>query len=186
MAETSESLTFCTSFLSLRSFVERHEGPRAFNQVRDRLTAEHDLTLPPVLVAGQWYPTLAFCRGMDVAKELSGLDNFYARFGSAACEIELKILFRFALRLASPKWMLRAGAASWSKVHTTGHWKIEGSKNSMRGTLRDFGVVHFGQCQSLTAWFQRAAQMTGELHAKVRHPECRAAGSSACVFEITW
>jgi hypothetical protein len=179
-------MTFATSLLSLRRYVETTHGAGSFKVVREALHDKHAITLHPIL-APAWYPTLWFLRGLDEARARFGPDDFYERFGHAAAEYEIHWIFRFALRLTSPFWLIERGAKEWPKAHDTGRWEVaKAGDRGLRGTLFDFGIVHEGQCRSLTSWFTRACQMTGEKRAKVMHPFCRARGAKACVFDGEW
>jgi hypothetical protein len=179
-------LTYCASLLNLRAFAEAGLGEGAFSAVRATLERRFGHRLPPVLAPHAWYPTLWLCRAMDVAAEMSSDAQFYERFGAFAAGRDVRMVFRFALRFTSPLWLMERGAKEWRRAHDTGHWDVEGRDGYLRGTLHDFGVVHVGQCRSLTAWFNRAARMTGVKRLVVAHSRCRALGGGTCVFEGEW
>jgi hypothetical protein len=180
-------MTASTSLLSLRRYVEDTYGQGSFKAIRDALHDKHAITLPPVLAPAAWYPTTWFLRGMDEARARFGSDDFYERFGAAAAEYEIHWVFRFALRFTSPLWLVERGAKEWCRAHDTGRWEVSAvGDHGLRGTLYEFGIVHEGQCRSLTSWFTRACQMTGERRARVEHPICRARGAKLCVFQGEW
>lgn len=182
----AEPLTFCTSFLSLRRFVEETYGAGAFQKVREGLARTHHIELPAIIAPGAWYPTQAFASGLDVGRQIFGPPGFHEMFGAKAAEYEIHWVYRPLLRFKSPLWMLEQGATVWRKAHNTGTWTIESKDRWMRGSLRDFGLVHAGYCRSLCAWLSRACEMTGTVGLRVFHPECRVTGSAACVFEGEW
>jgi hypothetical protein len=184
----AESLTFCTSFLSLRQYVEQKQGAGSFKRVRAALAAEHGIELPAVITPGSWLPTLHFTTGMNVARTLFGPPNFHELFGAAAAEYELRWVHRVILRFTSPLWMLERADEVWNKAHTTGRWEIAGSaaQRTMRGTLYDFGVVDKGYCDSLRGWITRACLMTGTHRIAVLETSCRARGAAGCTFEGRW
>lgn len=187
-APTPEPLTFCTSFLSLRKYVEDTHGSGAFKRVREELDKRHGLALPAVITPGSWLPTRAFAKGLGIGRELFGPDDFCARFGAAAAEYELKWVHRVVLRFTSPNWILERCEEVWRNSHTTGRWEIQGGggKRYIKGALYDFGVVDKNCCDSLRAWVQRACAMTGADKVAVVETQCRAKGAEACVFEGSW
>src|SRR6185437_8773971 len=147
----AEPLTYCTSFLSLRRFVEERHGAGSFQKVREGLARQHRIELPPIIAPGAWYPTRAFALGLDVARNLWASPMFHEQFGAKAAEYEINLVYRVILRFTSPTWMLEQGTSVWNKAHNTGKWTIESKSGWMRGTLRDFGLVHAGYCRSLCA-----------------------------------
>ncbi len=178
-------LTYCATFLAVRAFVERRYGPGSFNLVRRAVRDVHDYALPPVIAPGTWHPTAAYTAAIDVARRRFGQsDAFLDELGAAQAEYEINRLFRFALKLATPEWLLLRGSSAWRRAHNTGLWTMESGPGWMRGKLEDFGAVHVGVCRVLTAWFQRACLMAGSTRARVWHPYCRTTGADACVFEV--
>jgi hypothetical protein len=179
-------LTFCTSFLSRRRYVEERYGAGSFQKVRDGLVARHGIELPPIIAPGGWYPSRAFAFGLDIARNQWGAPRFHEDFGRKAAEYEIHWVYRVILKFTSPLWLLEQGTAVWNKSHDTGSWTIEGRDGWLRGTLRDFGLVHSGYCRSLGSWIKRACEMTGTATIQVWHPQCRVNGNEACVFEGEW
>ncbi len=178
-------LTYCATFLAVRAFVERRYGAGSFNVVRRGVRDVHDFALPPVIAPGSWHPTAAYTAAIDVARQRFGQsDAFLDELGFAQAEYEINMLFRFALKLATPEWLLMRGASAWRRAHNTGDWTMEAGPGWMRGKLEAFGVVHAGVCRVLIAWFQRACHMAGAPRARVWHPFCRARGDDCCVFEV--
>jgi hypothetical protein len=179
-------LSYCATFLGLRTFVEKRNGIGSFNLVRRGVFDIYDHELAPVIAPQSWHPTAAYTAALDVARARFGKsDAFFDELGFAQAEYEINMLLRFALRLASPRWLLERGTDAWRRSHNTGdwHWEAAPGRRLMRGTLLDFGVVHAGLCRMLTGWFRRACQMAGAPLARVWHPYCRAAGARACTFE---
>ncbi len=182
----AEPLSYTTALQSARQFVIERHGADGWARVCTTLRERHDITLPPELETGKWLPTKWFVTALNVGRELFGPPDFHEQFGRAAAEYEMSWMHRAALRFTSPLWLLERGAGHWKRAHTTGHWKIEGRKGWLRGTLRDFGIVDAGYCDSLRTWLQRACVMTGASRTFIAERACRAHGSPACVFEGTW
>jgi len=184
--ETATPLTFCSSFLAVRHYVERNRGHEAFQAMRAQLPDTVGVTLPPVITPGSWHPTIAFAGLLDLGAALFGTPDFYEDFGRAAAELEINIVYRVILRFTSPEWLLTQGSRIWRKAHNTGRWVIEGGPRRVRGSLYDFGLVHRGYCRSLVGWLTRSCEMTGAKGIRVLHPICRADGRECCVFEGRW
>jgi hypothetical protein len=132
-----------------------------------------------------WYPTASFVRAIEVAAALYDPDGFYESYGAFAAEFEINAFQKIVLRFTSPVFFLDRAGRIWNRFHDTGKWEVEGGKNSLRGTLRDFAIVNGNYCRVLTAWILRASQLTG-VTGKVTHSACRARGDDACVFEGSW
>ncbi len=182
----AEPLTAATSFLSLRRFVEERYGQGSFQRIREALSARHNFRLPPIITAGSWYPSRAFALGMDEARHQFKAPEFHEAFGAKAAEYELHWVYRPILRFTTPVWLIEQSADVWKKAHDTGAWSIESRPSWVRGTLKDFGLVHTGYCRSLTAWLQRACEMTCARRIRVWHPQCRVDNYPGCVFEGEW
>jgi len=148
--------------------------------------ARYRIELPPIIAPGAWYPSRAFASGMDVARHEFQAPGFHDLFGAKAAEYELHWVYRPLLRFTTPVWLIEQGANVWRKAHDTGTWTIESRAGWVRGTLKDFGLVHAGSCRSLTAWLQRACEMTAARKIRIWHPQCRVDGASGCVFEGEW
>ena len=180
-------LTASIAFATLRRFCEHRAGAGAFEKVREALQQQqHDVDLDRVFAPDAWYPTAVFLACIDIARDLLGPPNFYELYGEFGAEHEVNVLFRWVLRLTSPAFFLQRGAGMWGKFHDTGTWSIESAPRQLRGTLRDFGVVHPGYCRVVQSWMKRAAMMTGAREVQVTHPQCRSAGAEACVFVGEW
>lgn len=178
--------TFCTSFLSVRQYVEETHGAGSFKQLREGLKMEHGIELPPVIAPGSWLPTAWFVKSLELGTELFGPPDFPERFGRKAAEYELKWVHRLVLRFTSPMWLLERGRDVWDRSHDTGRWEIVGKGNWMSGTLYDFAGASLAYCASLRTWLTRACQMTGAQSMFIKEMECKAKGDRACVFDGTW
>jgi hypothetical protein len=188
-AKAPEPLSYITAFQSTRQYLIELHGDDGWQRVRDAMYERHYIPLPPEFETGTWLPTLWFTTALNVARDLFGPPDFHERFGAAAAEYEVSWMHRVALRFTSPLWLLERGAAYWRRAHTTGTWEVEGHKGWVRGTLRGFGVVDAGYCDSLRTWLLRACLMTGASKTFIAERTCRARGpgkSDVCIFEGTW
>jgi len=179
-------LTFCTSFLSLRQFVEEQYGPGSFKRLREALSLERQIELPPVIEPGSWLPTAWFVGSLELGTELFGPADFAARFGRLAAEYELKWVHRVVLRFTSPIWLLERGRDVWDRSHNTGRWEIEHKDAWMRGRLHGFAGSSVAYCSSLCAWLTRACQMTGAQAIRIVENACVAKGAPFCEYEGRW
>jgi hypothetical protein len=184
---SGEPLSYTTALQSARQFILERHGETGWNRVRDAVRAGHDIALPPGFETGTWLPTLWFTTTLNVGRDLFGPADFHEQFGAAAAEYEMSWMHRIALRFTSPLWLLERGAEYWKRAHSTGSWHAEGRKGWVRGTLRDFGVVDAGYCDSLRTWIRRTCLMTGASRTHVVERTCRArGGGDVCIFEGTW
>ena len=188
-----EPLTYAAPLLSLRQFVNEHHGADGWQQLQGVLAQLHGIELPSVIGAHRWLPTRWFTASMNAGRDLFGPADFHLRFGAAAAEYEMSWVHRVALRFTSPLWLLERGAEYWGRAHDTGRWEVEGRTGFIRGTLRDFGIVDGGYCDSLRAWLTRACSMTGAGRVYVVERQCRARAApdavgsvDGCIFEGTW
>lgn len=180
-------LTASIAFSTLRRFCDHRAGAGAFEKVREALQQQHrEVDLDRVFAPDAWYPTAVFLACVDLGRDLLGPPNFYELYGDFGAVQEVNVLFRWVLRLTSPAFFLQRGATMWGRFHDTGTWTIESQPRMLRGTLRDFGVVHAGYCRVVQSWMKRASMMTGARDVQVVHPACRAQGAEACVFEGQW
>ena len=178
----SASITFAT----LQRFCNHLAGAGAFERVREQLRERHGIELDRIFAPDAWYPTELFVTSLDAAHDVLGPPSFYELYGEFGAVHEVNVLFRWMLRLTSPSFFLQRGTGMWGRFHDTGTWTIESAPRQLRGTLRDFGVVHAGYCRVVTSWMKRAAQMTGARDVSVMHSQCRASGAEACVFVGEW
>jgi len=181
-----ESLSYTTAFQSTRQFVLERHGVDGWDRLRATMRDRHEIALPSDFSTGDWLQTLWFTSALNVGRDLFGPPDFHEKFGWAAAEYEVSWMHRVALRFTSPLWLLERGADYWKRAHTSGRWEIDGRKGWLRGTLRDFGVVDAGYCDSLRTWMLRACLMTGASRMFIAERDCSARGAEACVFEGTW
>jgi hypothetical protein len=173
------------SVLSFQVFLRKAYGEGLYERVLDRLPPEDAAPMRAILLPVNWYPTHPYVRALHVARELTGDDEFFDRFGAFAADYQINAFRRVLLRFASPAFFLDRAGRLWARTHDTGTWEVEGGDRHVRGTLRDFAVVDADYCRVLVAWIHRASQLTGTRGETV-HPACRARGDEACVFEGWW
>jgi hypothetical protein len=179
------AVSWATSFLSLRQFVDETYGPGSFRKLREALQRQHDIVLPPSIELGTWLPTVHLVTAYATAATLFETPDFHARLGWAAAAYELTWLQRLAMRFTSPQFFLERGAQHWRNRHSTGTWTYDARPRWIRGTLRDF-VVDAGFCTMMRAWLTHACVMTGAGKIYIVERACRSKGADACVFEGNW
>jgi hypothetical protein len=172
--------------LSFRAYLQSRFGPNAFARTVSTLPAEHFREFASSLEPASWYSTAAFVASIAAARDHFRAPQLPESYGTAAAAYELTLIHRFILRFTSPLWLLQRGSQVWRSYHNTGRWTIEAWPRRIRGTLRDFGIVDGMYCRVLAGWFRRAGEMTGAGQMRVVHPQCRATGAAACVFEGEW
>lgn len=173
------------SVLSLQVFLRKTYGEDVYDRALDRLPPEEAAPMRGIILPVNWYPTEAYIRALHVAHRLTGDEEFFERFGAFAADYQINAFRRVLLRFASPVFFLDRAGRLWARSHDTGTWEVEGGNKRVRGTLRDFAVVDVDYCRVLVAWIHRASEMTGTRGETV-HPECRARGDDACVFDGRW
>lgn len=173
------------SVLSLRTFIERLQGPGAFEKLLDRMEPADAEPLRGIVLPVNWYPSESFLRAVLACERMLRDPEVYEHYGAFAAEYEITAFQRFALKFTSPTYMMTRAGRIWNRFHDTGNWHVEGDSHSMKGTLRDFAIVDARYCRVVAAWIKRAGQMTGA-RGEVQHPECRARGGEVCVFTGWW
>ena len=173
------------SLLSLRTHVTRTYGDDAFDRVLAEMSPEMADPLRGIVLPIHWYPTASFVRAIEVAARIFDPDAFYESYGAFAAEFEINAFQKIVLRFTSPLFLVERAGRIWNRFHDTGAWQVEGSRNHLSGTLRDFAIVNANYCRVLAAWILRACQLTGA-RGTIAHSACRARGDEACVFEGTW
>jgi hypothetical protein len=173
------------SILSLRTFIEQAHGPGAFERVVRTLPGDHAAELSGIILPVNWYSTEAFFGALHAAARAFDTPDLWEQYGTFAAEFEIHTFQKVVLRFTSPRFFLDRAGRIWHRFHDSGQWEVEGGDRTLRGTLRDFAVVDGHYCRALTAWIERAAEMTG-VEGQVEHSACRARGDEACVFAGWW
>jgi hypothetical protein len=173
------------SVLTLQVFLRKTYDEWLYERVLAALPESHAASLRSIVLPVNWYPSEAYVAALHTARDLSGFDQFWEQYGTFAADYQINLFARFVLHFTSPVFFLQRGARLWSRSHDTGRWDIEGGDKKMRGVLRDFAIVDACYCRILVAWIRRASRLTGA-RGGLTHPECRALGAEACVFEGWW
>ncbi len=171
--------------LSLQVFLRKAYGEGIYDRALDTLAPDEAAGMRGILMPVNWYPTEGYVRLLHAAREITGDEDFFDRFGAFAADYQITTFRKMLLRFTSPTFFLDRAGRLWARSHDTGTWEVEGGHKRVRGTLRDFAVVDPDYCRVLVAWIHRASQLTGT-HGQTVHRECRAQGGEACVFEGWW
>lgn len=174
-----------SSVLSLQVFLRKTYGEDVYGRALDALPSDEAEPLRGIVLPVNWYPAPAYIHALKAAREVSGDDKFFERYGAFAAEFQINAFRRFILRFASPVFFLDRAGRMWRRTYDTGEWEVEGGDRFVRGTLRGFTIVDADYCRVLVAWIHRASQLTGT-RGHTEHPSCRARGDEACVFEGRW
>jgi hypothetical protein len=176
-----------TALLATRAYLEKKHGAGAFDRAVLLLRPEHAAVWRAIPLAHEWYSHEAVLALDDAAASLYGPD-FYDEIGAFVADYDLNFIHRFLLKFTSPLWILDKGAKMWSEFYNSGKWSIvRGTQpKSLVGTLENFAIVSVRQCRMVTAFVRKAGELTGAHKIKVEHPQCRARGSSVCVFTAAW
>jgi hypothetical protein len=180
MGADSVPVTAATSFISIRSYIEKTYGSANLKRVREALPA-----LPVVVVPNARYPTALLQAMLDVAHDLLGPEDFYERCGRGIVAYEVNVFLRFVLKLGTPRGVLDKATESWRKVHSTGRWMVTGPDGAISAELIGFRTT-VGYCRMLTAYFTQLLGLTGARGVTVVHPDCRGRGQPTCTFLASW
>ena len=174
--------------MNVRRFVESHRTlPEAWAQVLARLSPA-DREIADHALASAWYPLDAYVRLIHaVADVLGGGDvRTMVELGRYEAEHDLTVVHRIFLKLLHPATLAEKTAEYWSRFHDTGEWTATRKANGYQMVLRGWGCADDALCAELIGYLTRLLELIGTKEPRLRHPECRARGGSACVFEGHW
>ena len=177
-----------TSILPVQAWVKNNLGDQGWEKVLARMPPAEAQELRGILLAQKHYPTASYVAALESAAALSGLSDFYERYGEWAAHYMINAFFRFLLKFKSPGWVVKRSARVWRTFHSTGEWNMEVDevKRRVHGVLSGFAIVNPNYCRVVMGWWRGAGRLTGVPDAHVEHPQCRSLGAPTCVFTAEW
>lgn len=176
-------------FVNVKRFVtSRPDGQEQWGQVMEQLTPA-DREIISSALASAWYPVDTYARLVHLVADVlaHGDARVFHELGRFEAESDLTIVHRVFMSIVSPATVLDKVIDYWRRFHDTGTWELtRPGPNSYRSVLRGWAIVDEALCWEMSAYMARLVELTGAEDVRVRHPECRARGAPACVFEGRW
>lgn len=162
---------------------------RGWDDVVPELSASTRAIVCETVLASTWYPFDALTDLIRTADRVLGKDDLALAkdMGRFAATANLSTVFRFLIRLSTPRMILKKGAALWHLHHDTGRAAaFEDGPNRAIYEIHDFGAPDRALCVSLEGWIERCLEMTGAKAAIVREEECATRSGTVCRFRGEW
>jgi hypothetical protein len=150
-------------------------------EVRERYTSA---------IAINWHPMEELVEFLEVAdRQLGRGDGRIAEeIGAAGARKNMKgAMLRLVFYLAKPEFLMKRITQLWRQFNDEGsmdllHLDDYSSSIEVRGVTNP----QFLFCCTLTGWSREVALALGGHNPVVRHTECRARGSSKCIWQLRW
>ncbi len=161
----------------------------AWDDVLPELSPSTRGIVTSTVLASTWYPFEALVDLIRTADRVLGKGDLAMAkdMGRFAATANLSTVFRFLVRLSTPRMILRKGASLWHLHHDTGRAvALEDGPNRAIYEIHEFGAPDRALCVSLEGWIERCLEMTGAKHPIVREEECATRSGTVCRFRGGW
>jgi hypothetical protein len=148
-----------------------------------------------LLLTGSWYPVGVWNRLLTayLANHAPGNAREEAMaYAQSVADSDMHVLFKVALRLASPAMVTARAGSLWSRYFDSGsltptqvgesQWRLRleaptGEEEGPGQVLCAYGVV---------GWAEQALRLSGAKTASVVHAKCRFATGHHCEYRVSW
>lgn len=172
-------------FANLERFVTERHGAQAFKQILAALPAHESRALREIDPAA-WYDLSMHAALTRAACILFGEAAFARDLGRFEADSEAQRPLRWLLKIVPPSFAIRNLNVHWRRAQDTGRWSTDVDASSVRAVLRGWETCEPLLCQRTLGFLSRALEHMGLDLREVAHPECRADGHEACLFEARW
>jgi hypothetical protein len=173
---------------SLQKFIEAELSPEQRDAVFSKLPGDYAKRLRAPVLPTETIPVHVLNRLTEEAARIKGepFDKFTRRAGREAATDAVKGIYRFFALVLTPSALLGKGSAMWSTLYSRGQLKVDNqTENSARLRLLDYPAERVN-CERITGWIERMAEMTGAKDVRIEQTKCFARGASACEWELGW
>lgn len=169
------------------SFIDELD-PKSKERIFARLLPEDRATLEGIILPAGWYPFETGARlDASIAEELGGGDALYRELGAKSATDNLSASHRVYVRERDPHGLLKAAASIYRLYYASGHRTYERAGDK-KAILRTIGSETFSteDCLTVVGWHEKAIEMCGGRHPRVRETKCRARGDDCCEYVCEW
>jgi hypothetical protein len=181
--------------VNLREQVVRRVDEQAWDRlVRAASPTDREL-LGGVLLTGSWYPVGVWNRALHafLAHHAPGnaRDEAFA-YAAHVADRDMHLLFKVALRLASPVMVAERAGSLWSRYFDVGAlvptqvgptlWRMI----LTAPTAEDEGPSQVLCAHGVVGWAEEALRLTGAKNASVVHTKCRFTSARVCEYRVSW
>ena len=173
---------------SLQKFIDNELTPEQRDTVYSRLPGEFAKRLRFPVLPTETIPVHVLNRLTEEAARIKGepMEKFARRAGREAASDAVKGIYRFFALVLTPSALLGKGSTMWSTLYSRGQLKVENqTDSSARLRLLDYPAERVN-CERITGWVERMAEITGAKDVHIEQTKCFARGASACEWELNW
>jgi uncharacterized protein (TIGR02265 family) len=173
---------------SLQKFIDAELTPAQRDAVFAKLPAEFATRLRAPILPTETIPVHVLNRLTEEAAKAKNepMETFARRAGREAASDAVKGIYRFFALALTPAALLGKGSQMWSTLYSRGQLKVdEQTDSSARIRLADYPTERVN-CERITGWVERMAEMTGAKDIRIEQTKCFARGAIACEWEIRW
>ena len=178
-----------TAVKSFINFIKEKGGEAGTAElVRSCPSEQAELLTKPILPVG-WYDF------GDVIGLLLEADRAFAQgdkkllyeAGVYNARQDLRGLYRFFIKAASPQFIINNSARVWKQYYDKGEMAVAYQKPK-RGALKMTGFpdIPLGHDIEQLGYMEEAFRMSGGKGIRGSHPKCQARGDDCCLYEFTW
>jgi hypothetical protein len=176
-----------------RDYVVRDGGERAWNELIEASPVGDRTVLRGILLAGGWYPigviNRVFAHYCDARPSP---DDEMRRLSAYIADTDLGTVYKMALRLGSPEFLVKRTGSLWSRYFDVGELtptpisKQEWQLRLVMPLEEDRAPNRLFCGPGCPAWIEMGLRLTGAANAKVQHVDCRFNNRQACIYRVTW
>jgi hypothetical protein len=173
---------------SLQKFFEANLTPAQKESVLSTLPAEWAQRLRGPILPTETIPVHVLNKMTAEAAHAKGepVEAFARRAGREAAGDAVKGIYRFFALVLTPAALLSKASQMWSSLYSRGDLRVdEQTSNSARLRLLNF-PSEAANCQRVTGWIERMAQITGVKNVDVKQTQCYAKGAANCEWVVKW
>ena len=179
----------------LREQVMRRVDERAWDRLVQAASPGDREILGGVLLTGSWYPMGVWNRALHafLTEHASGNARDEATaYAVHVADSDMHVLFKVALRLASPVMVTERAGSLWSRYFDCGvlaptqvaptQWRLL----LTAPTAEDEGPSQVLCAYGLVGWAEHTLRLSGAKKASVAHTKCRFVTARQCEYRVSW
>jgi len=147
---------------------------------------ERDLVTVDTLRSLSWYPFALHCRVLRAVDRAHGDGDLALLFdlGKHSAARDWPRLFRPALKIGRPGWMLDVATSLWRVFHGEGRWTLERTKYEIVARHEEWREPDEAYCASFIGYMTAALELSGAVDVAATHVLCAARGAPHCVYTV--
>lgn len=173
---------------SFQKFIDGEFTPAQRDEVFRNIPPEYAARLRTTVLPTETIPVWILNRITEDAARVKGEDveKFARRVGRQGASDAFAGVYRFFALVLTPTALLSKASQMWSTLYNRGQLKVENqTSNSAVIRLVDYPTERVN-CQRLTGWIERIAELTGVKNIRIVQTRCFAQGGEDCRWEVNW